>query len=337
MPEISRKDYEFLQSKLFLKKTYGPLEIYKAHDHAFRGDYDPRYGKYRTVIISGRQIVALGFEKFHNVYKSNLDESKIYNFEWKHDGSMLIVFWFEGELIIATKGVIGGANTATGNGKTFKQMFEETIKALDMKFEDDGNMYIFELITKDNKIVVDYDKPKMVLIGARNSNMEEIDPDPIAKKYDWERPVTFRMTLQDAQKMADDEPGNVLEGFILRDERRWKVKNKNWIEMSNVKNNQKDTNILDDLLESILEGNISDIKDGYTRAHYNCLLEKINSMKESFSKISNLNIGKERGLKLKEITDANFKDFGGAVICRTFLDWINYKHNKSNLYKSLEL
>lgn len=88
------------------------------------------------------------------------------------EGTMINLFWDTttcktGSWQIATRSTVG-ANTRFYKNKTFKNMFEETIleNALDINSLNTEICYSFVMQHPENRIVVEFTKPQLYLVGA---------------------------------------------------------------------------------------------------------------------------------------------------------------------------
>jgi hypothetical protein len=211
-------------------------------------------------------IVARPFSKFFNY--EELDPVKIPNepfdvFE-KLDGSLGILFNYKGEWILATRGSFTSDQAKKGWQLLQKYNYKRLIE---------DKTYLFEIIYKENRIVVDYDYEGLVMIavidnndgyeyrifdervhleGIRFVNMYRNLGFEFVKKYDG---IKDYSTLKDLIK--DNE-----EGFVIRFESgfRMKVKGEEYKRLhkilTNVSNRDiweylKDGKPLDDILKKV--------------------------------------------------------------------------------------
>lgn len=171
-----------------------------------------------SIWTMGGELVSAGFPKFFN-FDEDIDKDGNYipdkipypkpkdlrgaEIFDKLDGSLLIISFFKGEMIVRTRGTISAEDTL-GNGdeiptlkekyKTAFSLFEEMRKT-SLK-EEVGASYLFEWYSPRNKIVLDYgDEPQLWLVGAVNHDeyslgtQEELDL--IAEKLQMPRPERY--------------------------------------------------------------------------------------------------------------------------------------------------
>ena len=119
-------------------------------------------------------IVGRGFDKFFNWEEHTIsefpDSSQKIEITEKLDGSLLIVFRYNDQVVYSTRGSFY-SDQAIAGGKLFRELYnEDWIEA--------GYTYLFEYISPDNRIVVSYDKSDLVhLAKIDNSNGFDLERD----------------------------------------------------------------------------------------------------------------------------------------------------------------
>ena len=109
-------------------------------------------------------IMARPFKKFFNMEEGKHTPTEEFDVYEKMDGSLIIVFWYDGGWVVASRGSFI-SEQAIGASKIF---FEE----LDHNFSI-GITYLFEFTAPWNRIVVDYgEKPNLTLLGAIRTDDE---------------------------------------------------------------------------------------------------------------------------------------------------------------------
>ena len=109
-------------------------------------------------------VVARPFKKFFNMEEGKHTPTEEFDVYEKMDGSLIIVFWYDGGWVVASRGSFI-SEQAIGASKIF---FEE----LDHNFSI-GITYLFEFTAPWNRIVVDYgEKPNLTLLGAIRTDDE---------------------------------------------------------------------------------------------------------------------------------------------------------------------
>ena len=101
-------------------------------------------------------IVALPFKKFFNVEEKNHTPTEEFDVYEKMDGSLGILFNYQGEWVMATRGSFVSEQAIKGF---------EMLKNYDYEKLHKNYTYLFEIIYKENRIVVQYDYDDLILLG----------------------------------------------------------------------------------------------------------------------------------------------------------------------------
>lgn len=137
---------------------------------------DPIVQSCRGIILNETQdwdIVARPFDKFFNE-----GEGHAAKIDWntarvqeKLDGSLAIVYFYRGTWHMATSGTPDGSGQVGSHGMTFSELFWKTWEDLNYDIDDLGTgcTYMFELMTKYNRIVVPHEQSRIVLLGVRHT------------------------------------------------------------------------------------------------------------------------------------------------------------------------
>lgn len=142
----------------------------------------------RGIILrkSDLRVVCYPFNKFFNVQEGHASE-----IDWstarvqeKLDGSIIKVWFDNGEWNLSTNGTINGANAelqnSLGNAKNYWQLFVSA-ENFPKSFPSNLNpnyTYIFEIVSPFNRIVVPYNKTEIFHLGTRNNDtFEELNED----------------------------------------------------------------------------------------------------------------------------------------------------------------
>jgi hypothetical protein len=187
-----------------------------------------------VVHVPTGRIVAHPYNKFWNhgeELAATLDWSTARAQE-KLDGSLMILYWHDGDWQVASSGTPkAGGSFGAGPG-TFADAFWERWHSLSMRpphpmWRD--TTFMFELCDADNRIVVKYDRPRIVLHGARDlTTGREIprgDLEGIAEGCGWEivreMPIA---SIETALALAEALDPIAQEGFVVVDDARNRVK-----------------------------------------------------------------------------------------------------------------
>ena len=180
-------------------------------------------------------VVARPFKKFFNIEEGRHTPTEEFEVFEKMDGSLGIVFKYNGDVIYATRGSFTSDQSKWmsnyGNENNFKDILVE------------GFTYLFEIIYLENRIVVDYGgEEKLVLLGIINTETGEEVPHndlfegfDVVKKYDGIKDYTTLKNLVD----------NNAEGFVVRFSNgdRMKIKGEEYLRLHKIMTNVSTTGI----------------------------------------------------------------------------------------------
>jgi RNA ligase len=177
-------------------------------------------------------IVAKPFDKFFNIEEGKFEPTEKFEVWEKMDGSLLIVFWYEGQWVVATRGSFTS---------------DQAIKARELlkKYNTDIMFrhltFCFEILYMENRIVLDYgDYEGLVLLGTFDNTGKEYDVDmwsqygfDVVKKYDG---INDYKQLKEMVK-------NDQEGFVVKFSNgdRIKVKGVEYLRLHKIMTNMSTT------------------------------------------------------------------------------------------------
>lgn len=152
-------------------------------------------------------VVARPFKKFFNIEEEKHTPTKEFDVYEKMDGSLGILFMYGGEWIFASRGSFASDQAIKGR---------ELLNKYDLNLLSPGYTYIFEIIYKENRIVVDYGNLEdIILLGCiETTDGLEVDVHDeyyiskfnVVKKYEG---------IQDYTKLKEMIHNNE-EGFVVR-------------------------------------------------------------------------------------------------------------------------
>lgn len=142
-------------------------------------------------------VVAFPFKKFFNYQEHKVEDIPKLPYEIfeKMDGSLGIVFTYNGELIVATRG-----SFISDQAIMAKNILENKYAHI-IAFPQ-NTTYLFEIVYRNNRIVVNYgDEENLVLLGIVNNLTGEEYPledigFPIVKKYGNEEFERYKFNQQ---------------------------------------------------------------------------------------------------------------------------------------------
>lgn len=201
---------------------YPELKIYN-YSHVAQHDniWDNVTEQCRGLIVnsSTNEVLARPFRKFFNLNTSFREETQEANLPaWKPrileklDGSMGILFYYNNRIHIATRGSFASDQAIWANNWVL-----EHYKSNGPMDWPEGHTPLFEIIYKENRIVVSYEFEGLVLLGLVNiENGFELSPEEVsswgnrngirvAKEY-------LNLTIKECQ--SDATPNR--EGFVLQ-------------------------------------------------------------------------------------------------------------------------
>ena len=126
-------------------------------------------GLFRSVLTDGKKVFVYSPPKSLPYTSVKDDEYGNYIMEELVEGTMINMFWndYSDEWDIATKNSLGGKYAFYHNEKTFRTMFLEAMNSQLIEFDnfDKTLCYSFVLQHPDNRIVVHFKEPRIVLVG----------------------------------------------------------------------------------------------------------------------------------------------------------------------------
>jgi RNA ligase len=223
---------DYIEKGLVVKNDHPTLSL-SIYNYTRKTQYEKLWDNItkscRGLILDNQgNVIAKSFDKFFNLEEHSPTEIPNEDFEVyeKLDGSLGILFWYQGKWIIASKGSFTS---------------EQSIKAkqiLDEKYNVEpipkGYTTLVEIIYPQNRIVCDYgsDESLVVLSMISNANGKELEYDslllinketniPVVKKYDG---------IQD-YKSLKSTISKEREGYVIkfRSGLRMKIKGEDYV------------------------------------------------------------------------------------------------------------
>lgn len=238
------------------KHPEAPLWIY---NYAAKTQYDQVWNEVTLqcrglILDEAYEVVARPFKKFFNLGERSHQPIPNEPFEVyeKMDGSLGILYWWKEAPYIATRGAFVSEQAKTANAM-LRTQYRSTWSKIDR-----SKTYLFEIIYPENRIVVDYnDQKALVLLAVKDTQTgEELElPEigfPKVKKYDG---------ITDVEQLKQLEEKNK-EGFVIKFERglRYKVKFEEYLRIHRIVTQVSSINIweylstgqsLDDILDAV--------------------------------------------------------------------------------------
>ena len=266
-------------------------------------------------------IVATPFQKFFNIEEGKYTSTE--NFEvWdKMDGSLGIVFWYEGQWVVATRGSFGS---------------DQAIKAKELlkKYNTDIMFrhltFCFEILFPQNRVVVDYgDYEGLVLLGTFDKNGKEYDVEmwreygfDVVKKYDG---INDYKELK--QMVKNDQ-----EGFVVKFSNgdRVKVKGVEYLRLHKIMTNVTTTGVWEYLKngEDVLEL-LKDVPDEF----YKKIQNYVKDLRYSYFQIS-----EDTGKRFDYMMYGKYNDKEPITDRKEFAEWVftQPKHMSGILFRMFD-
>ena len=177
----------------------------------------------RGIILNkNNEIVCFPFYKFFNYGEKQADK-----IDWnsikvqeKIDGS-LIKIWYDKEWHVSTNGCINAFEAYINNTKkSYGDLFREASKNIDYNKLNKENTYMFELVSPEAPIVVNYGQTKLYHIGTRNNKtFNEIEEDIGIEKPKLYNFNNLEEIIETAKKLTKNE-----EGYVVVDKKYNRIK-----------------------------------------------------------------------------------------------------------------
>ena len=252
------------------------------------------------VTNSKGEIVARPFKKFFNYEEHKPEDipNEHYEVFEKMDGSLGILFNYEDEWIMATRGSFTSPQAIKG-----KEILDKKYDICPLRKD---NTYLFEIIYPENRIVVDYgNEEKLVVLGAIHT--ETGDEIPYNALFTMSglgfEIVRLWKTWDEDWKTLQKEISKQNEGYVIRFKNgfRMKIKGEEYVRLHKLLTNISSRDIWEHLKDKkSLEDIISDVPDEF----YDWVKETALDLTNQFEKIDD-----EYNDIFNSIHSINKKDF----------------------------
>ena len=228
---------DYIDKGLVVKNDHPtlPLSIYNySRTTQYEGKWDNITKSCRGLILDrDGNVIAKSFDKFFNLEEHKPEEIPNEDFEVyeKLDGSLGILFWYQGKWILASKGSFVSDQALKGKNILNSKYSVEPIPK--------GYTTLVEIIYPENRIVCNYgdDEVLVVLSMISNASGKELDYDsllkineetglPVVKKYDGIQDYKTLKTL-----ISKDREGYVVR---FRNGFRMKVKGEEYVRLHRI-------------------------------------------------------------------------------------------------------
>ena len=221
-------------------------------------------------------IVARPFKKFFNWEENKHTPTEEFEVYKKEDGSLGILFNYNNEWVLATRGSFTSDQAIRGM---------DILKKYKYKYLPTDTTYLFEIIYPENRIVCRYDYEELVMIGSiHTSTGVEYDiysesyndlGFPLVKRYDGIKDYT---TLKGM--IGDNE-----EGFVVKFSNgdRMKIKGEEYLRLHKIMTNLSTTSVWEVLSTG---GKMEDLLKDVPDEFYKKIKEYERSLRYSYYQIS---------------------------------------------------
>jgi RNA ligase len=228
-------------------------------------------------LVTGTEgdVVARPFKKFFNLEENKHTPTQDFEVFDKMDGSLGIMFKYNGEMICATRG------SFTSDQSKWMSEFAQKYNYQDIIVE--GFTYLFEIIYPENRIVVNYDgQERLVLLGIINTETGEELPHnelfegfDVVKKYDG---------VRDYSELKGKVEQNS-EGFVVRFSNgdRMKIKGEEYLRLHKIMTNVSTTGVWELLSNG---GDINEFLKDVPDEFYKKVKDYADLLKYSFYRVS---------------------------------------------------
>ena len=266
------------------------------------------------VTNSNGDIVARPFKKFFNYDEHSPEEipNEFFEVYEKMDGSLGILFNYQDEWILATRGSFTSPQAIKGT---------ELLKKYKYKYLPTDCTYLFEIIYPENRIVVDYGtEEKLVLLGSIQTNSGD-EYDIANQNYEdlgFEIVTTYK-SWGEGYNLLQQEISKDKEGYVIRFKNgfRMKIKGDEYKRLHRILTNISNRDIWQYLKD---EKPLDEILDKVPDEFYNWVKDTELSLKTQF-------------MVIKSNVEFNFKDL---IDKKEFAEKIKDNPLKSFLFKRLD-
>lgn len=271
---------DYTKRGLLFKQTHKtlPLSIWNySPEVQYGGLWDEITLACRGLVTDNKgNVVAKPFPKFFNIEEGKHTSTEQFEVFEKMDGSLGIVFKYEGEVVYATRGSFTSnqAKWMTNYGKEYN--FQDILV--------DGFTYLFEIIYPENRIVVDYgSQERLVLLGIiKTETGEELSYDDIVM-VPWDIVKRYN-GIKDYTTLKGMVENNA-EGFVVRFSNgdRMKIKGEEYLRLHKIMTNISTTGVWEHLSKG---GDINELLKDVPDEFYKKVKEYADTLKYGYYQVS---------------------------------------------------
>lgn len=202
------------------------------------------------------------FNIFENPFTENIKDEQVGLAFKKEDGSLISSFIDKGELFLKSKGSLFSQQVLDAQKWLYDERRKPLLECLKWYAENDITINM-EWVSPDNRVVLTYDEPRLIILNARNNitgeyiDLEDLVKDQTVNQYmvDNHPFETINELIKEVQELKDQE------GYVVYDSKGaepvFKIKCPWYVHLHSVKSSvSSDKN----LWEAVAEGVSDDIK-----------------------------------------------------------------------------
>ncbi len=256
------------------------------------------------------QLVSYPYDKFFNHgegHAAPVDWSSAQVYD-KLDGSLMTLYFYDGEWRVQSSGTPDGAGEVSGFGMSFAQLFWSVWAELGYQLPEDTKCcFMFELMTKYNRVVVLQPTNQLVLHGVRNiQTMAELEPQLWSDKYGWQLVARHSLTswpeVIAAAQLLDPMS---LEGYIVCDRQfnRVKVKSPQYVAIAHLRSSFSTRRMLEIIMANEGEEFLAyfpEWTDIYQKIK-RCYHELIQEIEDAYQQHQNIEVQKDFAAAIKHL------------------------------------
>lgn len=253
------KELDKLSEDGFLRKVISPCGKLVLYNYTDKCTYEKKWNKHTlnargTVYeISTGRVVAKAFPKFFNFEElavskqRNLLKKTEFTAYEKLDGSLGIVYYFDGEWRVNTRGSFTSEQAIKA-----KELLD---KKYDMDFVDPDYTYLVEIIYPENRIIINYgNREELVLLAIYDLDLgnEVLDLTGLYNPFKKVSEYYFKYLDEIIENQLS--LGKFEEGFVVRfsDGYRVKFKSKEYLAIARIMSNMTPLNFWRNMKDGIV-------------------------------------------------------------------------------------
>lgn len=229
---------EYFEKGLIVKQSHPEFPLYiwnYSRKTEYEGLWDEVTMTCRGLVTNHEgKIVARPFKKFFNLEQRRYTPTKDFKVFKKEDGSLIIAFQYNGEWVIASKGSFTSDQAVAAKKLFFDLSYHE-------KLDNENYTHLFEYCSDWNRIVVKYDKERLILLGMiNNESGEELDIQVLASDF-FQKEMGFLDVVKQYDGIDDynklkEMVGDNEEGFVVlfSNGDRCKVKGEEYVKLHRI-------------------------------------------------------------------------------------------------------